>query len=345
VLGGLELQHDLVDCGAQTLDTTTGMLADPTCRFPDGSTMTQLGLYAEARRDFLEDRLGVRAGLRGGVSALRISDIDPTDDADASAEVTTTDWAAELGVEWRATEELSLLANLGRGFRAPNIGDLSGLGPRPGNRYQQPADSLANERALGADLGIRLRHARLTGEAYVFALRHDDRIDVVPTGEMTGSGRQIVVSANVGTTSTHGVEVAGVLQVVTDLQLSGALTWLRGTKNDLGERKEPADRIPPAGGSLTARWLPIPALELETSLRFAAAQRRLSARDEEDPRIDPTGTDRFFLFSIGASYAWPSVRIAARVENLADRQYREHASGVDAPGIDARLLVTWRNTY
>lgn len=345
LLGGLEVQRDLVDCARQTLDTTTGMRADATCRFPDGSTMTQVGLFAEARRDLLSDRLTVRAGLRGGLSALRISDLDSTDAVDASAEVTTVDWAAELGLEFRATGELSLLANVGRGFRAPNIGDLSGLGPRPGNRFQQPADSLANERALGADLGVRLRHARLTGEAFLFALRHDARIDVVPTGEMTDTGRQIVVSDNVGTTSTAGVEVAASLRARDDLQLNGALTWIRGTKDDRGEGEEPADRIPPMGGSLTARWAPIPALELEAASRFAAAQRRLSARDREDPRIDPTGTDRFFTFSVGASYAWPSLRIAARVENLADRQYREHASGIDAPGIDARLLVTWGNTY
>jgi len=307
--------------------------------------MTQLAMFAQTHYELFGGRLGLRAGVRGSVALLNIADLDPNDDDDASTDLTTSDGSVEIGLDFRATEELSLLANFGRGFRAPNIGDLSGLGPRPGNRYQQPADSLGNERALGADAGVRLRHARLTGEAFVFALRHDDRIDVVPTGEMTDSGREIVVSDNVGTTSTYGVEVAASLEARDDLQLSGALTWIRGTKDDKGEGEEPADRIPPLGGSLAARWLPIPALELEASSRLAAAQRRLSARDEEDPRIDPTGTDRFFTFSVGAAYNWPSLRVSARVENLADRQYREHASGIDAPGIDARLLVTWRNTY
>ena len=339
LLGGVEATHDLVACGSRTLDTTTGMSEETPCRFPDGSTMTQLGLFAEARRD-LGDRLALRAGLRAGVSALRIAG-----DAETGADVTTTDWAAELGAELRATDLLSFVANLGRGYRAPNVNDLSGLGPRPGNRFQQPADSLANEHALGADVGVRLRGARLSAEAYAFALRHDDRIDVVPTGEMTDSGREIVVSDNVGTTRTYGVEVSASAHPREDLTFTGALTWIRGDKDDLGEGEEPADRIPPLGGSLATRYSPAPGLDLEGGVRFAASQRRLSARDRDDPRIDPTGTDRFITFAVGARYAWPHLAVSARVENLADLHYREHASGIDAPGIDARLMVHWNRDY
>jgi hemoglobin/transferrin/lactoferrin receptor protein len=323
LVNGLEVLHDLVDCARQTLDTTTGILEDATCRFPDGSTMTQLALFAEARYELLGGRLGLRAGARASVALLSIADLDRSDEVDASADLTTSDGSFELGLEFHATEELSLLANLGRGFRAPNIGDLSGLGPRPGNRYQQPAESLANERALGVDLGVRLRHARLTGEAFLFSLRHDDRIDVIPTGEMTDGGRQIVVSDNVGTTSTYGVEMAASLQVRDDLQLSGALTWIRGTKDDRGEGEEPADRMPPLGGSLAARWLPIPALELEASSRFAAAQRRLSARTRKTLASTPpapTGsssspsvpaTPGRACASRRASRTWPTARSAS----------------------------------
>jgi outer membrane receptor protein involved in Fe transport len=303
------------------------------------SDLSQLGLFAEARRS-LGARLDVRAGLRGGLSALRIAG-----DADTGASVTTADWAAEVGLELSLRRPWSLVGNLGRGFRAPNINDLSGLGPRPGNRYQQPADSLANEHALGGDLGVRLRHARFTAEAYAFALRHDDRIDVVPTGALTDTGRELVVSANVGTTRTHGVELSAVASPRDDVVLSASLTWVSGTKDDRGEGEEPADRIPPLGGSLSARFTPVPKLDLEGSLRFARSQRRLSARDQADPRIDPAGTDPFFVISVGARYAWSQLALAARVENLADRQYREHASGIDAPGIDARLLVHWTRDY
>jgi hemoglobin/transferrin/lactoferrin receptor protein len=339
LLGGVEGIYDYVECGRQTLDLTTGMSEAARCRFPDGSTMTQIGGFSEARRDWF-DRLSVRAGLRGGLSSLRIAG-----DADTRARITTVDWAAELGLELRASSSLSLLANLGRGFRAPNVNDLAGLGPRPGNRFQEPADSLANEHATGADVGVRVRRDQISADAYLFGLRHSDRIDVVPTGAMTDSGREIVVSDNVGTTTTYGAEFSATLHPSPALMLITALTWIRGNKDDTGDGDEPADRIPPLGGSLTARFTPAPRLTLEGGVRFAGAQRRLSARDKDDSRIDPLGTDSFLTLAIGARYAWPSVAVSARLENLTDRQYREHASGVDAPGIDGRILVQWTRAY
>lgn len=339
LLGGVELLHDRVDCTRVTLDTGTGQSTPAACRFPDGSTMSQLGVFGEARRA-LGARVALRAGVRAGLSDLRIKG-----EAESSADLTTADWAAELGLEVRATSSLSLVANLGRGFRAPNVNDLAGLGPRPGNRFQQPAAALSNEHALGADVGLRLQQARVSGEAYLFALQHDDRIDVVPTGRTTDSGREIVVSDNVGTTRTIGAELAAHVEVRADLTLDLALTWIRGTKDDLGEGEEPADRIPPAGGRVAARFLATPRLSLEGELRFAAAQRRLSARDRDDPRIDPSGTDRFATVAVGARYAWPVLTLSARVENLTDLQYREHGSGVDAAGIDARLLLSFSEQY
>ncbi|MEZ4364467.1 MAG: TonB-dependent receptor [Kofleriaceae bacterium] len=338
LLAGLELQHDRVACERQLLDVVSGDAAPAPCRFADGSTMTQLGAFAEARRP-LGERVELRAGTRVGAAALRIAG-----DAESSATVDTLDWAAELSVELRATSSVSFVGNVGRGFRAPNVNDLAGLGPRPGNRFQQPSSTLRDERALGADVGVRARTPRARAEAYVFALRHDDRIDVVPTGMLTESGRQIVVSDNIGTTRTVGVEAAAELRPHEEVALRAAATWIRGTKDD-GDGEEPADRIPPLGGIVAVRWTPIARLGLDAELAFAGTQRRLSARDREDPRIDPTGTDRFVTFGIGARYAWSEVSVAARIENLGDRQYRQHASGVDAPGIDARLLVQWRASY
>lgn len=332
LLGGLEGTHDLVACQRLELDTETGASEPAACRFPDGSSMSQLGLFAEARRE-LGRRLGLRLGVRAGGSRLDIA-------GDSGATVDTLDWAAELGGELRLSSTVALVGNVGRGFRAPNVNDLAGLGPRPGNRYQEPSASLGNERALGADVGVRLRRPALTTEAYVFALRHDDRIDVVPTGRMTDTGRTIVVSDNVGTTTTYGAEALAALRLE-QVALDGAVSWVRGTKDDLGEGQEPADRIPPLGARLAVRWTPAPSLTLDAEVRVAAAQRRLSMRDLEDPRIDPTGTDGFATMAVGARYQWPSLTIALRVENLADAQYREHGSGVDAAGIDARLLLQW----
>ena len=73
--------------------------------------------------------------------------------------------------------------------------------------------------------------------------------------------------------------------------------------------------------------------QLEGWVRFASNQDRLSARDVRDVRIDPQGTPGWAV--IGArlqkEYAqnwWLSITL----DNLLDKRFRVHGSGLDAPG-------------
>jgi outer membrane receptor protein involved in Fe transport len=336
LLGGIDGQLDLVTCRRDEVDVDTGASMPIDCRFPDGSNTTHGGGFGEARFGPTE-RWQLRAAVRGGLARTKIPGSSET-----TLRLLSADWAGEAGAEFRATGTASIVANVGRGFRVPNVNDLAGLGPRPGNRYQVPVDSLANEHATGADVGVRVRTETTAVEAFAFGIVHDDRIDVVPTGEMTADGREIVASANVGRTTIVGVEAAATVTPVPELALAAALGYARGTQVKDGDVEEPADRCPPLGGSLAARWSPTPRLALELGGKLAAAQRRLSARDRDDPRIDPEGTPAFAKLHASAAYSWPSWTIAVALDNITDEQYREHGSGVDAPGVDLRVLVRWR---
>jgi outer membrane receptor protein involved in Fe transport len=70
--------------------------------------------------------------------------------------------------------------------------------------------------------------------------------------------------------------------------------------------------------------------------RFAGRQDRLSARDVRDPRIDPSGTPGWATGNLRAGFAlgehW---RGTLGVENFTNTSYREHGSGIDAPGAGA----------
>ena len=60
-----------------------------------------------------------------------------------------------------------------------------------------------------------------------------------------------------------------------------------------------------------------------------------------DPRIDPTGTAGWGTLNLLASYERSEdIQFGLRLENLADKNYREHGSGIDAPG---RNLGVWFN--
>ena len=104
---------------------------------------------------------------------------------------------------------------------------------------------------------------------------------------------------------------------------------------------EPADRLPPASGRAQVRWQVAPRLRLDGAVRGGLAQYRLSERDRSDPRINPAGTPGFTTLHLGASVQLGDFQIVARADNLLDRHYREHGSGIAAPGFDASLLVHW----
>lgn len=80
--------------------------------------------------------------------------------------------------------------------------------------------------------------------------------------------------------------------------------------------------------------------ELELFSRFARRQDRLSPRDRTDPRIDPRGTAGFAVFDLHWSQPLSdraSVRL--RLDNVFDKRYREHGSGLDATGRSLGLVL------
>jgi outer membrane receptor protein involved in Fe transport len=61
------------------------------------------------------------------------------------------------------------------------------------------------------------------------------------------------------------------------------------------------------------------------------------------PRIDPDGTAGYG--TLNARVAWaatPALDLALRLENLADKRYRDHGSGLDDPGRNLIATLDWR---
>ena len=72
---------------------------------------------------------------------------------------------------------------------------------------------------------------------------------------------------------------------------------------------------------------------IRSQVRFASTQDRLSARDLTDARINPFGTGGFVVYD--THFTWRSgvsSQVRLGVENIFNKKYREHASGLDAPG-------------
>jgi outer membrane receptor protein involved in Fe transport len=327
-VAGIEFYHDWVASQRQEEDLNTGVVQDVVSRFPDGSTVDQAAIFGNYMHQ-LSERHSLSGGLRFSSTSTELPDVGIIPATSTGQD----DFSADLGWVFDLDRKTQLMANLGYGFRAPNVFDLGTLGERPGNRFNIPNPDLKSERITQFDIGIRHYGDRWQIDAVAFALHYTDRITSVLTGGITPDGRDITQSRNIDTADIHGIEVGGRVVLRPELVADLVINYLRGEQVDLSGVASPGDRIPPLNGRLGLTWDISGALSLEPFLIFAAGQDRLSPRDVMDPRIDPAGTPGWMTANLRADWAlndrW---RFSATLENILDKRYRVHGSGVDSVG-------------
>lgn len=304
-------------------------------RYPDGSGMDSFAVYASNRWQW--DRLSLDAGLRYSAFDIRLP---ATTEVDA-VKLTPSDLTGDIHLGYELAPGLRLLANVGRGFRPPNIFDLGTLGSRPGNRFNVPNPALEPESVWSYDAGLKWSGARWEVEAFAWYADYRDKIGSRFTGEVTPEGRLVVQSDNLNEARLYGLE-SGLRYIHDDvLEVYAVLNYTRGQEREDGSPTVPADRVPPLNGRLgMIREFGGGDWRVEPYLDFAAAQDRLSPRDERDPRIDPRGTAGFGTLNALLSWqATESVSAGLRLQNLGDKRYREHGSGIDAPGRNVGLWM------
>jgi len=339
---GAEFYRDEVASTRQRTHITTGAVSTRASRFPNGSTMRQFGLFATC--DWrVTDRVDVNGGLRYSDVVTKL----PAGGGVAGVEVAANDLSGNLGVNWlvsplESESEWRLVANAGRGFRAPNVFDLGVFGDRPSNRFSIPNADLEPETVLTFDTGLKFQGAVWSGEAMVFRSQYRDKITSVLTGGVTDSGRLIVQNRNIAQQTLYGFEAGLKGKLRDDLDVYATATFTRGEET-VNDSTDPADRVPPLYGKLGARWKPDGKWLLEGYAFYAARQDRLSPRDQVDPRINPEGTAGWVTWNARVAYAAsPDLDVSLRVENISDRRYREHGSGLDEPGRNFILSADWR---
>lgn len=337
-LAGIEIYSDRVSSARQEEDLPSGTLEPVAARFPDGADQRQFAAFAQATRLLLPGT-SLTAGLRAGSVRVGL----PATEGTPTATVRTTDVAGDLGLLADFGRGWQWLANVGFGFRAPNVFDLGTLGNRPGNRFNVPNPSLDSERAFQIDTGVRYRGDDLVLELIGYALDYSDRIVSVGTGETTPGGRDVVRSVNAAEAEMLGIEFGAEFALGSTLSVRTAATLTRGTQRVAGS-SEPADRVPPLGGYVELNWSGPDGIAASLWLRGADGQDRLSARDRDDPRIDPNGTAGWGRIGGRVDYRGPgNWHFSLTADNLTDKRYRVHGSGIDAPG--RRVALTIRRSF
>jgi iron complex outermembrane receptor protein len=228
-----------------------------------------------------------------------------------------------LGAVIRTGATTSLLANLGRGFRAPTPFQLYVNGVHEGTGFFELGDStLKTEKSTNADLALRVQSKAVSAEFGVFANFIQDNIYIAPTGatdiDANGDASPVYQTLQ-GAARLVGFEAAIDLHPSDWIELKATTDYVRGT-NTTTDGALPF--IAPFRVTYSAT---VHAKDgsriLKPYLTFGGES---NARQDRIVDFD-TPTDGYSIFHLGAGFALPTgkglARLDLQVRNLLNEAY------------------------
>lgn len=314
VTGTLGAQYGKREVRAQGLeaflpDTKTGALA--------------LFLYEEvAVSDF---KFGVGARWEG-------NDHDVIDGRSQNSD----GFSGSLGVNWSASESVTLTAAAARSTKLPAAEELYSDGPHAATRLYEVGDpDLVNEIGRSFDAALIVTEGPVTGQLAGYVNSFDDFILIMPTDSTVGGLR--VAEYEQEDARFYGFELSLKVSILhrpgNHLALTGFSDYVRAEATQTGE---PLPFIPPlrwGGGALweVDRW------RAAVDVRRTEEQTRVAAFET------PTPGYTFLNASVSYAFFTGSVvhELTLRGTNLTDREARNHVSLLKdiapLPGRDIRL--------
>ena len=285
------------------------------------------GLFATASRT-----LGpwvLSGGLRGDIRLLHSLPLEERFDDFTRRFSGIT---GSLGAVRSFGENVHLRMNLSRGFRAPNLSELSSNGEHEGTlRYEIGNKDLKPEYSLQGDLGLDFSSKYISGQFALFANRIDNYIFLTRTAD----GNPPVYSYTSGNARLFGGEARLDFHPIHSLHLGGTFSYVNGKQ---------------IGGS----WLPmIPAPRLVTECKyefshggklfnnaFVAIELDWNARQDHFYGVDGTesATPSYTLLNMSAGTdlvikGKTRATLVVLADNLTDCAWQSHLSRLKEIGI------------
>ncbi len=293
--------------------------------------------------------------LFGGRWSAAGADADSVQDPATGNRISIEDDYSALSAEARLlhrfTPETSAHFALFRSVRMPNLSDLTRLDVARSNELETPSPGLEEEIFTGLELGLRHLKERYTLEGGVYYTFIEDLIVRFPTGNVV-NGLNEVEKANAGEGHVYGVDLNASVRLNDAWTVGGDFAYVFGVVDAPiapvapgVDEEEPLSRLPPARGSLRIRYEP--ALQhyfVEGLTTVADDQDRLSASDAADTqRIPVGGTPGYTVYTLrGGLRVGDGWTLGLAVENLTNRDYRIHGSGVNEPGTNVVFSARWQ---
>tara|TARA_R110001599_G_scaffold64023_3_gene178677 strand:+ start:256075 stop:258201 length:2127 start_codon:yes stop_codon:yes gene_type:complete len=260
------------------------------------------------------------AGVRVSRVKLSVDDnfIVPNPDPalnnpDDSGSVTYQQTSPVVGLAWRASDNVNLYANVGKGFETPTLAEsayrTNGTGPNLGLRAST---------SIQSEIGAKIKSGRHQMDFALFNSRSKNEI----VQEQSQFGRSTF--QNVDGVERRGVEASWRSDWTNQLSSSVAYTWLdakfRESFNSANGNIDSGNRLPGT-----------PEHSLYTELQYRwqnAVTTAVEMRAESKSYVNDTNSDAaggYAVFNLRAGYEFKTglskTSLFARVDNIFDRAY------------------------
>ncbi len=197
-------------------------------------------------------------------------------------------------------------------------------------------------------MGVKFATAKLDAQVSTYYTKINDLIIRTPTGQII-DGDSEITKRNSGGGNVKGFEAQARYHLTEAWDIYGNVTWMDGVvdtfpTSDADIVREPIDRLMPAQVWLGSRWQPVGSdYWLEGLVSAARNQDKLSTRDKNDTdRIPAGGTPGYGSVTLrGGWQVSDTLRLSVALENLFDKNYRVHGSGLNEPGRNLVVSVFW----
>ena len=261
-----------------------------------------------------------------------------------------------LGASYAVTENLSLMGNLSRGFRAPNLFELYADGVHGGvAAVQRGNPNLDEETSISLDAGVRWESDRLSAKATAYYNDIDDFIFLAGTGTTDPGTGLPIFQVSQQNAETYGLDVTVEGRPLHWLTWRTTLGWVDGELSDgtqvpllpplkvSGEVTLHKDRA----GAFEDAYLTLGA-EYADSQNSAGLIEPFGQFDTPPPPFGTASTDDYVLLdaTIGGTIAATGTEVEFGVENILDEEYRDFLDTYKiitlGPGRNWTLRVTQR---
>jgi hemoglobin/transferrin/lactoferrin receptor protein len=376
VTTGIDIQlNNLVSTATRT-NLTTNAVTKLDTRYPDGmNNMNSGAFFIQHIHKFNNNRWILNDGIRAQLISLHSTIADnsffslPVTEVDQKNSTLT----GNIGIAYNPNNKTSIKLGYARGFRVPNIDDLSKVfeSSTAAKQVVIPNTNIQPEYTNGLDLSFLKRFSSILElEGSVFYTQFTNAIVKAPfqlNGQdsivYNGIKSQVMANQNMNKASIAGASLMLTIHLDEHLKLNGTFNTIKGdfklkkgtiasiyqlqpnntyalTKTSVDSK--PLDHIPPNYGKLS--------LIYEKNKLFSELFLAYNGWKKLD-RYNPDGEDNAQYATTQGSPSWKTlnwrigfdinakIKIQASVENIFDVNYRYFASGFSAPGRNVVLSL------